>query len=250
MKNKIRTRSQKKAAEVVQSSRFDILNDDVDDMDSLISKLSHQEKLNDDLRNQVASMDSTILQMQKMLETMVLREQNSHSIPSPTFSPKHSEDASSSLLAATAKVLRDNNTVEKSPPFLDGVDAESWSIFSPKYLLYRNKMGSKFLRDCIAANTITYYQIQIDKDIMQMDCTSLFDTLNKLNKSSLEPTALLRTTLKMDKSTSYDKKKIQLYISSFLNLLNINHQLKLLVRLKLLWKYSTVNSIRLPYLKT
>ncbi len=67
MKNKIRTRSQKKAAEVVQSSRFDILNDDLDDMDSLISKLSHQEKLNDDLRNQVASMDSTILQMQKML---------------------------------------------------------------------------------------------------------------------------------------------------------------------------------------
>ncbi len=97
MKNKIRTRSQKKAAEVVQSSRFDILNDDVDDMDSLISKLSHQEKLNDDLRNQVASMDSTIHQMQKMLETMVLREQNSHSIHSPTFSPKHSEDASSSL---------------------------------------------------------------------------------------------------------------------------------------------------------
>jgi len=224
-KTRGKTRAQKKAAEELQQSRFSCLNESEDEKENLSRKLVDQEAVNLDLITRLTKMELERSQMMKMLETMALRKINSNEPPIFSFSEKNvspiveAASAPTSLLAATAKVLQDNNLVEKNVPFLEGVDEDSFRTFCPKFELYRTKGGKKLLREMIAANTITYYQIQIEDDIMSMECNILYNYLKKINKLILDPMSILRTNLKMEKSSNYDKKKVQAYISTFLTLM-------------------------------
>jgi len=104
-------------------------------LQELREKLSTQENLNAQFQIHMSKTDSTITLLQQMLETKVIRENSLKSnvpiIPEFSFSDKINVPVteSSTLMAATAKVLQDNASVEKSVPLLDGVDEESWRVF-------------------------------------------------------------------------------------------------------------------------
>jgi len=91
-----KTRAQLRAALKKQakadnnSSRFEVLDDEETQIEMLEEKLSAQESDNLQLKNQILKMESSMVLMQKMLEKMVLREnqtkETSISVPSTPVS--------------------------------------------------------------------------------------------------------------------------------------------------------------------
>ena len=73
-------------------------------------------------------------------------------ISSATDSPNH-------LMMETARIIQDSSTVEKTSPFLDGVDEALWHVFSLKFIHYRTKGGKKPTRDLLSPSVLNYYSM-------------------------------------------------------------------------------------------
>jgi len=89
-RTQIRAALKKQAKADNNSSRFEVLDDEETQIEMLEEKLSAQESDNLQLKNQILKMESSMVLMQKMLEKMVLREnqtkETSISVPSTPVS--------------------------------------------------------------------------------------------------------------------------------------------------------------------
>ncbi len=196
-RNILKKHLQEKTARLVDEdassgSRFQIRTDDEADLLELQHELNEQK-----LRNK--KMEDQMLQMQKMMDVIILREQttlnstmNSSPIPSTIPIPDPS------FMHGAAQVIQDSTQVEKTSPFLTSVSTEAWNVFDLTFQIYRDRTGKKFLRDCIKQEVLTYYQAQIQDNCRTMLCTDLRFALQQINKPFLDPMAILRTSLSME----------------------------------------------------
>ncbi len=213
LKKHLQAKATKKAATQESGSRFEILSEEDADILNLTYELPAQKSINNKLEAQM-------LLMQQMLENLALRDQHNRDArvnsPSPIIPPDQS------FLNGAAQVIQDSTQVEKSSPFLDSVATDAWNAFDVKFDIYRGKCGKKFLRDCIKQEVLTYYQAQIPNNCRTMLCNDLRIALKNINRPFLDPMAILRTSLSMDATTTYNSEKTKNYLSSFLNLLERN----------------------------
>ena len=129
------------------------------------------------------------------------------------------QNPANNLMVETAKIIQDSSTVEKNSPFLKNVNEDSWAAFSLLYTHYRKKGGLKPTRDLMSPEVLNYYSFQISGDLLTMDDTILFDSINSLNQPSLDPMDVLISGLSMKFNKVYDKNLVQQYILSFTTLL-------------------------------
>ena len=171
--------------------------------------LLEQVTLNRDLAQRLQDMEA---RMQHMADVNVPRENP------PAYTPP---DANSSnlLMMETARIIQDSSSVEKTSPYLDGVDEVSWQAFSLKFIHYRTKGGKKPTRDLLSPSVTHYYGSQIAGNIWQMGDIDLYYAINTINQPNLEPINILISSLSMKPSKVYVKKLVQEYISSFLTVL-------------------------------
>ena len=135
----------------------------------------------------------------------------------PPYTPPEA-NSSNHLMIETAKIIQDSSTVEKTSPFLDGVDEASWQAFSLKFIHYRTKGGRKPTRDPFSPSVMNYYGSQI-ANIWLMNDIDLYYPVNKINQPNLKPINVLISSLSMKPSKIYVKKLVQEYISLFITIL-------------------------------
>ena len=154
---------------------------------------------------------------------MEARLQNMASINTPRENPPAytppPADFTNTLMMETARIIQDSSSVEKTSPYLDGVDEVAWQVFSLKYLHYRTKGGKKPTRDLLSPSVMHYYGSQIVNNIWSMNDIDLYLAINTINQPNLEPINILISSLSMKPSKIYVKKLVQEYISSFLTIL-------------------------------
>ncbi len=196
---------------IPDGSRFEILSDSEEDITFLTNELASQKLINSKLESQMT-------QMQQMLEVISLREQARLNTSTIHLSPPVPAP-DNSFMRGAAQVIQDSTQVEKSSPYLDSVTTEAWNGFDVKFEIYLAKTGKKFLRDCMKQEVLTYYQAQIPGNCRTMSCIDLRSALKTINQPFLDPMALLRTSLHMDSTESYNSEKTKNYLCSFLNLL-------------------------------
>ena len=144
--------------------------------------------------------------MQNMANVVVPRE-----LPPPYTPPE--ANSSNVLMMETARIFQDSSSVEKTSPFLDGVDEASWQAFSLKFIHYRTKGGKKPTRDLLSPSVTHYYASQIAGNIWQMGDIDLYNAINSINQPNLEPINILISSLSMKPTKVYVKKLVQEYIS-------------------------------------
>ena len=156
------------------------------------------------------------------LQDMEARMQNVANVNVPRDPPAYTPaeaNTSNHLMMETARIIQDCSSVEKTSPFLDGVDEVSWQTFSLKFLHYRTKGGKKPTRDLLSPSVTHYYALQIAGNIWQMGDIDLYYAINTINQPNLEPINILISSLSMKPTKVYVKKLVQEYISSFLTIL-------------------------------
>ena len=109
-------------------SRFSSLDDEADsEIDKLQSQLNEQQAANVELQTQLSIMNTSMQQMQKMMEMVLLRDSTKSLPPIPSTpifgSPGFVEI--NDLLSQNAKVIQDSTQVEKTAPYLDGCESSS-----------------------------------------------------------------------------------------------------------------------------
>ena len=179
------------------------------------------------IREQQAKLDmqeATICRMQEEMNIAkeIWRQQvgRSSSLRSDSDCIPTTRDDSHSLMNETAKIIADSSRIEKEAPICDAVDEDAWNCFALKYSVYLTKGGKKPLKDLITLNVMNYYKRRLPNHNLQlMPSVNLFDLISDLNKSILDPLSILDTKLSMESITTFEKKKVQEYISSFINIL-------------------------------
>ena len=175
----------------------------------------------EDSKRDNQALEQRLLDMEALIKSLQSGTRPQETIPlnSSPSPPSTSPIISDPIMTATAKMLQDSSNVEKTSPFLSGVDEESWKNFSLKYLSYRKKQGNKPTRDLFSPEVINYYKYQIDGDINLMSDDNLFQSISNVNQPVLAPMNLLISSISMKPSKFYNKKCVQEYISEFISLL-------------------------------
>ena len=139
--------------------------------------------------------------LEQRLVDMEARMQNMANINVPRESPPPytppDVNSSNLLMIETAKIIQDSSSVEKTSPFLDGVDEASWQAFSLKFIHYRTKGGNKPTRDLLSPSVMHYYGSQIVNNIWTMNDIDLYWAINNTNQPNLEPINILISSLSM-----------------------------------------------------
>jgi len=213
---------------VRRSSRFEILSPDNEDENAKLDQENQVETLrseNESLKEQLQNMSNSMENLTKMIQKVISRNEP---LTTEEFSPKlvanstiddsvpiilKSQDI---LLNETARYIKDASTTEKEAPMLSSIHEDGWRKFRCEYILYTQKGGMQPLYKRIDEETRIFYQDQIVEKINSMDSQELFETIDALNMTVLDSTSILRTNLKMDKCDTYDKKKLNTYLNSFL----------------------------------
>ena len=206
--------------------------------------LLEQITLNRDLAQRLQDMEA---RMQNMANVPIPRPISPTILPQgysnqpPPYIPSET-NSSNHLMMETARIIQDSSTVEKTSPFLDGVDEASWQAFSLKFIHYRTKGGKKATRDLFSPSVLNYYSMQVAGDVWQMGDIDLYYAINSINQPNLEPINILISSLSMKPSKIYVKKLVQEYISSFITIL-ANFPILLKTRqTKMILKYSPIKT--------
>lgn len=196
---------------------------------------------NEGLQSEVEEMSAKMEELKKTIQQMLLDNvQASMNAPvSPPLKTKmkgsgeHEQAMKiAELMQETARLAASSTPLERSTVSrgLTNSSQAKWLKFLGFYRPYKENGGIKKLFDLMEDDARLSYTVLLDfDDVRSMrvcDEQTLFRMIERYHECASTGLAILKDKLKMEKSSIYNKEKIQVYIQDFLVLLERHHNIR------------------------